>query len=74
MTAAPPPTTSRLALVGWVAGCTVIWSALFTVGSVLYGQLAQAGLLFVVFLVGGVVLLQVVRRLWSSGDRQETLV
>ena len=63
-----------LALVGWVAGCTVIWSALFTVGSVLYGQRAQAGLLFVVFLVGGVVLLQVVRRLWSSGDRQETLV
>src|SRR5262249_9394078 len=28
-----------LALLGWVAGCTMIWSSLFTVGSFLYGRI-----------------------------------
>ena len=30
-----------LALLGWVAGCTVIWSSLFTVGNLLYGRTAE---------------------------------
>jgi SSS family solute:Na+ symporter len=53
-----------LALVGWVTGCTMIWSALFTVGSVLYGRTSQAVLLLTVFAVSGLVLLAVVKRLW----------
>ena len=30
-----------LALLGWVAGCTMIWSALFTVGNFLYGRIGH---------------------------------
>ncbi len=55
-----------MALLGWVAGCTVIWSALFTVGNFLYGRLNYAGLLLAVFIVASLVLLRVINRLWSS--------
>jgi SSS family solute:Na+ symporter len=55
-----------LALVGWVSGCTVIWAALFTVGNFLYGRLGYACGLLGVFVVSGLVLLHVMRRLWSS--------
>jgi len=55
-----------LALVGWSAGCATIWSSLFTVGNVLYGRWAYAGILFAVFVVSGLVLLKVVNRLWSN--------
>jgi len=43
-----------------------IWSSLFTVGNVLYGRWAYAGILFAVFVVSGLVLLKVVNRLWSN--------
>ena len=61
-----------MAMLGWAAGCTVIWSALFTVGSVLYGRMGQAAFLAAVFIVSGLVLLRVVRRLWSSGNADES--
>jgi Na+/proline symporter len=63
-----------LALVGWVTGCTMIWSSLFTVGNVLYGRWAYALGLLVVFMVSGLILLSIVRRLWAGGDRRETAV
>jgi Na+/proline symporter len=58
-----------MALLGWVAGCTAIWSALFTVGNFLYGRTSEALFLLGVFAVSGFVLLRVVQRLWdvSSG-------
>jgi len=55
-----------LALVGWSAGCATIWSSLFTVGNVLYGRWAYAGVLFAVFVVSALILLKVVNRLWSN--------
>ncbi len=55
-----------LALVGWVAGCTVIWSSLFTVGNFLYGRIGTALLLGGVFVVSGLVLLAVINKLWSG--------
>ena len=55
-----------LALIGWVSGCTVIWSSLFTVGNFLYGRTPQALGLFGVVVVSGLVLLFVVQRLWSN--------
>lgn len=55
-----------LALIGWVSGCTVIWSALFTVGNFLYGRSGTALGLFAVFLASGVVLLYVVNQLWPD--------
>jgi solute:Na+ symporter, SSS family len=57
-----------MALLGWVAGCVAIWSALFTVGNVLYGRLHYAGALFVVFLVSGLALLRVTRALWAASS------
>jgi Na+/proline symporter len=61
-----------MSLLGWVAGCTVIWSALFTVGNYLYGRLNYAVMLFGVFIVSGSVLLYVMNRLWSnSGGREK---
>jgi Na+/proline symporter len=55
-----------LQLVGWVAGCATIWSGLFTVGSLLYGRTGAAAGLGAVFVASGLVLLAVVRRLWST--------
>jgi hypothetical protein len=58
-----------LALLGWVAGCTMIWSSLFTVGNFLYGRTSYALGLLVVFAVSGFVLLRIVTKLWSSPVR-----
>ncbi len=55
-----------LSLLGWVAGCTVIWSALFTVGNFLYGRQNYGFMLLGVFIVSGVVLIRVINRLWSG--------
>jgi solute:Na+ symporter, SSS family len=62
------PDNIPMALVGWVAGCTMIWSALFTVGTLLYGRYATATLLFAVFVISGLVLLRIVRTLWSAPE------
>ena len=57
-----------LALLGWVAGCTAIWSALFAVGTFLYGRNTQAMLLTSVFVVSATLLVYTTRSLWA-GDR-----
>jgi SSS family solute:Na+ symporter len=57
-----------LALLGWVAGCTMIWSALFTVGNFLYGKLDLALFLFATFAVSAGALIYVVRRLWTGAE------
>ncbi len=54
-----------LALLGWVAGCTSIWSALFAEGCYLYGRMPQALLLTVVFIASSLVLVFVVKKTWS---------
>jgi solute:Na+ symporter, SSS family len=53
-----------LGLIGWVSGCTMIWSALFTVGNFLYGRTDYALMLLVVFIISTAVLLRIVRKLW----------
>ena len=53
-----------LGLLGWVAGTSVIWSALFTVGNILYGRTGYALALAAVFTVSGLALLWVINRLW----------
>ena len=60
-----------LALLGWVAGCTAIWSSLFAVGMVLYGRMPMALMLFATFVVSGTALTYVVRRLWSGSKAEE---
>ena len=56
-----------LALIGWVSGCTAVWSSLFAVGNFLYGRIGAAVALLAVFLLSGFVLLRVVQRLWRIG-------
>ena len=51
-------------MLGWVAGCAVIWSGLFTVGNVLYGRVGYAAVLAGVFALSGSALIGVVRRQW----------
>jgi SSS family solute:Na+ symporter len=53
-----------MALLGWISGCIMIWSALFTVGNILYGRMDYAGGLAVVFAISGLSVISVVRRLW----------
>ena len=65
---ASSPDNIPMALLGWVAGCTAIWSALFTVGNFLYLRNNAAFAMLAVFIVSGLVLVAVVRQLWSSGD------
>jgi SSS family solute:Na+ symporter len=60
-----------LALVGWMSGSLTIWSALFTVGNVLYGRWVYAGVLFAVFVASGIVLLRVINRLWAKGADED---
>ncbi len=55
-----------LALLGWVAGCATIWSALFTVGNFLYGRGGAALACLAVFVVAGTALVRVVGRLWQA--------
>ena len=56
------------ALLGWFAGCTAIWSALFAVGNFLYGRTGPALLLTLVFAVSGAILVFVTQKMWSSGE------
>jgi solute:Na+ symporter, SSS family len=65
---APTGDNIPLALLGWVAGCTAIWSALFAEGSYLYGRMPQALMLTVVFVASSAVLVAVVRRTWSAPE------
>jgi len=60
-----------LALLGWTAGCTVIWSSLFAVGNFLYGRLPQAAILVAVFVGSGLLLIWVIKRLWVSVPGQK---
>jgi solute:Na+ symporter, SSS family len=59
-------------LVGWLAGCVVIWSSLFAIGSFLYlpgdpSRATDAWVLLAVFVVSGAVLIRVTQRLWADG-------
>jgi Na+/proline symporter len=56
-----------MALLGWVAGCAAIWSALFAVGNFLYGRLTPALVLTAIFAVSGFTVMRIVSRLWTGG-------
>ena len=60
-----------LALLGWIAGCMTIWSALFMVGNYLYGRFNIALMLSGVFIVSGIALILVFNKLWSTNNEQK---
>ena len=53
------------ATLGWISGCVTIWSSLFAIGNFLYGRYQLALVLLAIFLVSGVVLINVINRLWD---------
>jgi len=60
-------------MIGWLAGCIVIWSSLFAIGNFLYAsgdpsRVADAWILTGVFVASGVVLLSVTRTLWAASE------
>src|SRR5215212_3492969 len=57
-----------MAILGWVSGCTLVWSALFTIGNFLYGRTGAGTLLLVVSVVSGLTVIWVVRTLWAGED------
>jgi len=54
-----------LAMLGWISGCVMIWSALFTVGNFLYGRYGYALGLLAAFVITGMILIRVIQRLWK---------
>lgn len=58
-----------LSLLGWVAGCSMVWSALFTVGNFLYGRHTYAVILLAVFVVSSSAVVWVINRLWTGETR-----
>jgi Na+/proline symporter len=61
------PDRTADSLLGWVLGCSVVYSALFGTGSFLYGHTTQ-GLVFLAVLVAGVVgLSRILPRIWAGG-------
>ncbi|HMD13247.1 MAG TPA: Na+:solute symporter, partial [Bacteroidota bacterium] len=57
-----------LSLLGWGAGCAMIWSALFTVGNFLYGRMGYAFVLLGVFVISGSILIYAFNIIWSGSD------
>jgi Na+/proline symporter len=56
------------ATLGWISGCSTIWSALFAIGNFLYGRLEIAFVLTAIFIVSAAVLLWVINGLWDKGE------
>jgi Na+/proline symporter len=62
-----------LALLGWVAGCMMIWSGLFVVGNVLYGRIGYALVLSAIFIASGLTVIKIIATLWPAQIRTATL-
>jgi hypothetical protein len=62
-----------MAIVGWISGCTLVWSALFTIGNFLYGRTGAGMLLLAVSVVSGLTVIWVVRALWAGDDASQRL-
>jgi hypothetical protein len=54
-----------LSITGWVAGVSLIWSSLFTVGNFLYGRTGYGWGLLAVAVASAALLISVVKRLWD---------
>jgi Na+/proline symporter len=63
-----PRDSLSLSLLGWVLGCTFVYSALFGTGALLYGQELQGAMCLTVAAGAGVGLAQLVSRLWRAAD------
>jgi solute:Na+ symporter, SSS family len=60
------PDSISLQLLGWILGCTFVYSTLFGAGSALYGYTTQTAVFGVVWLLSGVGLVRVLNILWRN--------
>ena len=60
------PDSISMQLLGWVLGCTFVYSTLFGAGSALYGYTTQAAIFVLVWIISGVGLLTILRRIWTA--------
>jgi hypothetical protein len=58
------PDSIPMQLLGWVLGCTFVYSTLFGAGSALYGLTTQAAVFGVVWIASGIGLLKILNSLW----------
>jgi Na+/proline symporter len=66
----PSPDSIAHAMLGWVLGCTFVYSALFGAGSFLYGRTTQGFVWLVLFVIATVGLVRLLPSLWrASKDR-----
>jgi Na+/proline symporter len=62
------PDSLSQSLVGWILGCTFVYSALFGTGSLLYGR-TGAGVAWIgAFVLSGIGLLRVMPKLWATKE------
>ena len=62
---AASPDSLPQAFLGWTLGCLFVYSALFGVGSFLYGRTGPAALWLVVFVMSGLGLWRLLPKLWA---------
>jgi Na+/proline symporter len=62
---AAAPDSVAHAILGWVFGCLLVYSALFGIGSLVYGRTKQAAVWGVAFIISCVVVIRVLR---AQGD------
>jgi solute:Na+ symporter, SSS family len=60
------PDSISMQLLGWVLGCTFVYSTLFGAGSALYGYTTQAAIFVLVWIISGVGLLNILRKVWTA--------
>ncbi len=68
---APTGDSIPMGMLGWAAGCSMIWSALFAVGNVLYGRRGVALLLTVACVVSTAIVVWVMQRQWPEKEKSE---
>ncbi len=62
------PDSLPQAFLGWIVGCVFVYSALFGVGSFIYGQTSQGVVCVIVFTVTGAVLAKLLAGIWSQSE------
>ncbi|MDQ2889915.1 MAG: sugar phosphate nucleotidyltransferase [Gemmatimonadota bacterium] len=65
--AASPDSLPQMML-GWTSGVMFVYAGLFGTGSLIYGRTLQASIWIAAFIISGIVLWQVVRRIWTADE------